>query len=807
MRSEADHQALELVAHVGAQQNTQNARAREDDLQTALNDCQRFKSNNAAVKQHQAILTFGSPKLNEYLIAGDGIEVNGMDVSNRLVLLAYDLEGALCNLAYITPNQPTVFAYQNHEKRGFYSFNNPVKNGFAYVVIDMVAAFKISAAGLPCILIAPIAAQHGAPVQLSAAYEYQLKAAIRALQHHQIKTYCPVACHEKNDYARTLEGLGTPVLGMEASLGVYDDTNSLNKYLNQLTTDFESYDLSWSDTNNIESDDNLKLGAASKLIVLANEHCQFIHDADGEAYAIIKTLTSHQCYKLDSKSFKEWLSYQYYKTEERAPSDKALSDAIGAMTGKAKFEGVERSIHIRTAKHEGVYYVDLCNDEWQAVAISATGWKIVDSSPALFTRTNSMRPLPTPEHGKGDITQLWQFLNVAENDRLMLLAWLLECFRPDTPYPLLEISGEAGSAKSSTQSKIRQLVDPNKANLRTVPKNKDDLFVSAKNSHLVSFENVSFLTTDYQDALCILATGGGFAGRTLYTNSEETTFELKKPIVLNGIPCVITAQDLLDRTIHFDVPVLEQITEEATIADQWCKSYPVIFSGLLDLFVSALAIIPSVDLRGEKLPRMADFTRLGEAVYQALGRPPKAFLNEYRSRRADGVNRTIDASPVAVAIVAYLDKNPNGFVGTVGELLDILIEYREDNDSTSFPKSAKGFGDVIQRLKPSLRQIGIDLWKDSKRSKNGFKCSLKRLPPQGEILKVSSPSTPYAPHVHSVEKNTDSTAEKMHMVNKGVRDSEIASQLTQYSDTPSDSANDAGLFVKSVSTTSTKVVL
>jgi hypothetical protein len=60
-----------------------------------------------------------------------------------------------------------------------------------------------------------------------------------------------------------------------------------------------------------------------------------------------------------------------------------------------------------------------------------------------------------------------------------------------------------------------------------------------------------------QDALCIAATGGGAATRTLFTNDEETVLKVKRPVIINSIPRVITAQDLTDRALCIELPTIE----------------------------------------------------------------------------------------------------------------------------------------------------------------------------------------------------------------------------------------------------------
>jgi hypothetical protein len=45
---------------------------------------------------------------------------------------------------------------------------------------------------------------------------------------------------------------------------------------------------------------------------------------------------------------------------------------------------------VRLADYEGSIYLDLCNDDWQAVQITPQGWGIVDDPPIRFRRSRGM---------------------------------------------------------------------------------------------------------------------------------------------------------------------------------------------------------------------------------------------------------------------------------------------------------------------------------------------------------------------------------------------------------------------------------
>jgi hypothetical protein len=76
-----------------------------------------------------------------------------------------------------------------------------------------------------------------------------------------------------------------------------------------------------------------------------------------------------------------------------------------------------------------------------------------------------------------------------------------------------------------------------------------DLMIAAQNGWIIALDNLSGLSSWLPDALCRIATGGGFGTRELWTNTDEVLIDVQRPIVLNGIDDIATRQGLIDCAI------------------------------------------------------------------------------------------------------------------------------------------------------------------------------------------------------------------------------------------------------------------
>jgi hypothetical protein len=258
---------------------------------------------------------------------------------------------------------------------------------------------------------------------------------------------------------------------------------------------------------------------ADVLIRLANE-AELFHVPSGTGFADLYISGHRETWPIRTKGFRQWMARRFFEATGGAPNSEALQSALNVIEAKAHFDAPERAVHIRVGGLDGRLYLDLGDETWRAVVIDATGWRVIDNPPVRFRRAAGMKPLPIPVKG-GSVEALRSFLNVqSDADFVLVVAWALAVLRNRGPYPVIVLSGEQGSAKSTFSAILRALLDPNTAPLRALPREDRDLFIAASNGHVLAFDNVSGLPAWISDTLCRLAAGGGFAVRQLYSDQD-----------------------------------------------------------------------------------------------------------------------------------------------------------------------------------------------------------------------------------------------------------------------------------------------
>jgi putative DNA primase/helicase len=468
------------------------------------------------------------------------------------------------------------------------------------------------------------------------------------------------------------------------------------------------------------------------LIDLALARLDLWHSEDGAPMASVmggETDAGEKAFSgsfpIRSKHLKSWLAHAHYGLTKRAAGAQATEDALRVLEGIAIHEGPTERAFVRLAGvggPGGPIYVDLGDETHRAVEITRDGWRLVDRHGVRFVRPSGLVPFPVPRP-EGSIDELADFINVSSADFPLVAGWMVGALRPSGPYPILVLTGEQGSAKSTAARVIRSLVDPNASPIRTMPREERDLVIAARNAHALCFDNISDMPAWLSDALCRIATGGGFATRAMYTDFDEILIDVSRPVILNGITNFMTRPDLADRAMILHLPAISDGGRryESEILAEFEAVRPFLLGALFDAVAAALAGLDAVDL--PEPPRMADFARwvVSAEGHGALPWSPGEFMGAYDKNRRGATEATAHDDIIASAIItliddvvagswaAPVDSPPGCWLGSASDLLEALRNRAPDyiKSSRSFPAAPNALGNRLKRMAPVLRAVGV----------------------------------------------------------------------------------------------------
>ncbi len=440
--------------------------------------------------------------------------------------------------------------------------------------------------------------------------------------------------------------------------------------------------------------------AATRLVELAQRGYSLGVTPEGEPFATSRGTRTHIALPLRGGrlGLRHALFRDFYEAEGRAASQQAASDALATLHGIAQ-DLDPTELHLRVAEADGVIYVDTGDAAGTVLRITAQGWEATQGAPVTFRRTELTGAYVTPSRG-GQVSDLFQFLNVAEHDRPLLLAFLVSTYLPNMPHPVLTLAGEQGTGKSTATRLLVDLTDPSPVPLRKPPRDADGLVTAFAGSWVAALDNLSTVSDWLSDSLCRAVTGEGDVRRQLYTDGGLSVFAFRRVVILTGIDFAGLRGDLSERMLLVQ---LERITDghrvdEQSLLDRWRAALPGILGALLDLLVLVLQELPAVRL--ESSPRMADFARVLAAVDRVLGGDGFA---RYSAQSAELAADTLTASPFTERLLRVsLDE-----LTTASALLDKVTPTDPAwKVPRGWPKSAREVTTVLKRDAPALRKQG-----------------------------------------------------------------------------------------------------
>ena len=338
----------------------------------------------------------------------------------------------------------------------------------------------------------------------------------------------------------------------------------------------------------------------------------------------------------------------------------------------------------------------------------------------FYAHTNMLPQVQPDFTGAATLPELLDpFLPFSEDDKKLVIVWLLCAMLEDTKKCILVAVGPEGSGKSSACRVLRSLIDPQSNLPSTLPYDEQNLCLSLGNRYCTLYDNVRTVSDKISDILCQATQGGSYETRTLYTNMGLTYVSFKSTLMMNGIlPSMVSSPDLKDRCLMVTATISDDKREiDGNLDSLFEQRRPAILGQMFTTIQQAMAL-PDTDQTDYKT-RMQHYASWGYLFSKILWGDGNILINAYQTNKGGLISSSLLEDPTGVgpAFICYLQGFSaasfpmvlssqtfyNEVCNTAKTSLNINTQYHP------WPQSASKFTDKLRILVRSLEAFGIRL--------------------------------------------------------------------------------------------------
>jgi putative DNA primase/helicase len=311
------------------------------------------------------------------------------------------------------------------------------------------------------------------------------------------------------------------------------------------------------------------------LIAIAQKKAKLWHTPQHVAYADVIKNGARITYRLDSVEFSRWLQNTHHLETGQWYKTRSIKSAIFNLSLIAKSGDTKWPIFNRVGKLNGRYYLDLGTPDGSAVEYSAAGWQVIAVPPVRFERAWESRncsALPIPVSG-GNLEELFRFMDAKDEDRGLLISFLVKCLLPGKMEPILILQGRSSALAAET---LKRTVDPCFTNRLDCVLPARQLATYAETSRILLYEYLysKNLSLSVVERIVSLSTGYGC----------RQWSELSRPQILACVNGAIVGRELQNQSLMVELQPIPKSYKES-VWSYWSEFealQPQLLGALLD---------------------------------------------------------------------------------------------------------------------------------------------------------------------------------------------------------------------------------